>query len=352
MTCHTPQRIDRIGRRALSSVACALLLASAWGTSQAQKGGPSDVPSNQASQTLQLRALESAPDAPYQLGKGDAIVVNFGGRPEMDSKQVVGPDGKITLPIAGSILVAGRTREEAATSIATALEPYYPALTVTVGVEKYTSNQVMLLGAVEHPGLVTFDRAPTLLEVIARGGALESSRTTHADASYNMTSNLTARGPAVPERVAIYRGTDKVVWVDLKQLLDSGSPLAAIRLERDDIVYVPSAAERYVSVLGSVQHAGAIQLDDSSTVAKLIGLAGGFTPDAGRYPQIQIISTTTGKTRTISFKEVLEAHNLDLTLHSGDVLYIPMSGFNRVAYTLDKLSPLVTMFTAGAFLTH
>jgi polysaccharide export outer membrane protein len=346
----SPLRHGRVSvRAALAAGATLGLLVSGGGVLRAQQGGPSDIPS---SQSLQLRALETPVDAPYQLGKGDAIIISFGGRPEMDSKQPVGPDGKITLPIAGSVEVAGKTREQAAAAIGSALEAYYPSLTVTVGVEKYTSNQVMLLGAVEHPGLVTFDRAPTLLEVIARGGALESSRTTHADASYNMTSNLTARGPAVPERVAIYRGTDKVVWVDLKQLLDSGSPLAAIRLERDDIVYVPSAAERYVSVLGYVQHPGAIQLDDSTTLPKLIGLAGGFTPDAGHYPQIQIVSTTTGKTRTVSFKDVLAAHNLDLTLHSGDVLYIPQSGFNRFAYTLDKLSPLVTMFTAGAFLTH
>ncbi len=332
----------------------ALLLSGGAAQSYAQQAAA--LPQSQAglpqSQSLQLRPFEPAPDAPYELGKGDAVAISFGGRPEMDSKQVVGPDGKVTLPLAGSVEIAGKTREQAAEAIVTALTAYYPALTVTVGVEKYTSNQVLLLGAVEHPGVLNFDKPPTLLEVIARGGALESSRTLHSDASYNMSSNLTARGPAVPERVAIYRGTDKVLWVDLKQLLDSGSPLAAIRLERDDIIYVPSAAERYVSVLGQVQHPGAIQLDDQTTVAKLIGLAGGFTPDAGRYPQIQVISTTTGKTRTISFKEVLAAHTLDLTLHSGDVIYVPQSGFNRIAYTLDKLSPLVTMFTAGAFLTH
>lgn len=345
VTFPSPPRSSSL-RRAGQAAAGALLLAAGAARICAQQ------PSLTPSQTLQLRAFEPAPDAPYQLGKGDAITISFGGRPEMDSKQIVGPDGNVTLPLAGSVAVAGKTREEAAGAIVTALTPFYPALTVTVGVDKYTSNQVLLLGAVEHPGVLNFDRPPTLLEVIARGGAMESTRTLHSDASYNMSANLTARGPAVPERVAIYRGTDKVLWVDLKQLLDSGSALAAFRLQRDDIVYVPSAAERYVSVLGQVQHPGAIQLDDQSSIAKLIGLAGGFTPDAGHMPQIQVISTTTGKTRTISFKDVLAAHNLDLTLHSGDVIYVPQSGFNRVAYTLDKLSPLVTMFTAGAFLTH
>jgi polysaccharide export outer membrane protein len=135
-------------------------------------------------------------------------------------------------------------------------------------------------------------------------------------------------------------------------LLDSGSALADLRLQRDDIVYVPSAAERYVSLLGQVQHPGALQLDDSSTVAKLISLAGGLTEAAGRNAQIQIISPSTGKTRVVTFRQALQPGALDLTLHSGDVIFVPQSGFNRLAYTIDKLSPLVTMFTASALITH
>jgi polysaccharide export outer membrane protein len=41
---------------------------------------------------------------------------------------------------------------------------------------------------------------------------------------------------------------------------------------------------------------------------------------------------------------------MDLTLHSGDIVYVPKSGFNNVAYVFDKLSPLVSMFTAAALI--
>jgi polysaccharide export outer membrane protein len=132
--------------------------------------------------------------------------------------------------------------------------------------------------------------------------------------------------------------------------LDSGSALADLRLKRDDIVYIPSSAERYISVLGQVQHPGALQMDDNMTLAKLVSLAGGFTAEAGKYPQIQVVQPSTGKTRTISFKQILQPGPLDLTLHSGDIVYVPKSGFNNVAYIFDKLSPLVSMFTASALI--
>jgi polysaccharide export outer membrane protein len=288
------------------------------------------------------------------LGRGDEISIDFGGRPELNGKHVIGPDGKITLPMAGSILVADKTRQEAADAVAASLSSYYSRLSVTVGVDKYTSNQVLLLGAVEHPGVQTFDRPPTLLEVVTRGGASGTPRNTSFGSANGSTFNVDrSLQPAilgVPERCAIYRGSDKVMWVDLKKLLDSGSPLADLRLKRDDIVYVPSPAERYISVMGQVQHPGALQLDSSSTLPKLLALSGGLTPQAGKNPNIQIIQTANGKTRLIPWKQVLQPNALDLTLESGDIIYVPESGFNSTAYVFEKLSPLITLFTGSALI--
>jgi polysaccharide export outer membrane protein len=301
-----------------------------------------------------LREFEPPANQEYELGRGDAISIDFGGRPELNSKQIIGPDGKITLPLAGSIHVADKTRDQAAEIVVASLQPYYSHLNVTVGVDKYTSNQVLLLGAVEHPGPQSFDRPPTLLEVVTRGGAIGGARVSSLGNSgtYNMTAGVVPTFSGVPERCAIYRGSDKVIWVDLKKLLDSGDSLADLRLKRDDIVYVPSAAERYVSVLGQVQHPGALQLEDSTTLPKLLGLSGGLTKEAGNNPQIQIIQPQTGKTRIIPFKDVLQPGSLDLTLHSGDIIFVPESGFNKFGYVVEKLSPLVSMFTASAIITQ
>jgi polysaccharide export outer membrane protein len=41
---------------------------------------------------------------------------------------------------------------------------------------------------------------------------------------------------------------------------------------------------------------------------------------------------------------------LDLTLKAGDIIFIPKSGFNKVSYVFEKLSPLISLFTAFAFL--
>jgi polysaccharide export outer membrane protein len=287
-----------------------------------------------------LRAFEPAPNEEYELGPGDELTLDFGGRTELNSKRIVGPDGRITLPLAGSIDIADKTREQAAAAILAALSPYYQNLSVTVGVDKYTSNRILLLGAVEHPGVITFDSPPTLLEVVTRGGVLGSGG----------ASDAGPKLPAIPERCAIYRGNDKVMWVDLKALLNSGNALADLRLRRGDIVYVPSSQDRYVSVLGEVTHPGALPLEASSTLVKLLAQAGGLTDAAGSNAQIRIISPATGVTRIVTYKRLLLPSPLDLTLKPGDIIYIPKSGFNKVSYVMEKVSPLISIFTAFAFL--
>ena len=42
-----------------------------------------------------LRNFEPPANEEYRLGKGDEIVVDFAGRPEMLAKIVIGPDGNI-----------------------------------------------------------------------------------------------------------------------------------------------------------------------------------------------------------------------------------------------------------------
>jgi polysaccharide export outer membrane protein len=281
-----------------------------------------------------LRSFEAGADAEYRLGKGDEISVDFAGRPQMHALIVVGPDGRISLPLAGEVMLAGLTRSEAAKAVESALSSYYSNLEAQVSVTKYTANRVLLLGAVEHPGLLTFDGTPTLLEAITRGGVVTES---------NKTGQI-------PERCAIYRGNDQVVWVELRALMESGNTLADLRLQRDDVIYVPSASERFVSVLGEVQHPGAIPLTYKSTLASVLAEAGGISDHAGNNPHIQIVDPATGSSRVLTLNDVLDpVKSLEVTLRPGEIVYVPKSGFYRATYVLERISPLINVASMALY---
>jgi polysaccharide export outer membrane protein len=281
-----------------------------------------------------LRNFEPPKDEPYRLGSGDEITVDFAGRSELQAKLVVGPDGRITLPLAGDLMMAGQTRPEAAKLIESALEPFYSNLAVMVTVTRYTSNRVLLLGAVDHPGMLTFDGTPTLLEALTRGGLATNP----------------SKNAQVPERCAIYRGHDQVIWVELKAMLESGNTSADLRLRRDDVIFVPSSTDRFVSVLGEVNHPGAVQLTNSSTLASVLAEAGGFSGKAGSKPHIQIVDPVNGTSRVLSFNDLLNpAKALEVTLRPGEIVFVPQSGFYHATYFLERLSPLLSVATMAFY---
>lgn len=145
-----------------------------------------------------LRNLESASDQENRLGRGDEITVDFVGCADLTVKLVVGPDGRIRLPLAGDLMLAGRTREQAAKDIDAALSTYYTNFAAQVTVTKYAAIKVLVLGAAERSGVVTLDGAPELLDARSRSG-LETG------------PNKASR---IPERRAIDRGLDEAALVE------------------------------------------------------------------------------------------------------------------------------------------
>lgn len=290
-----------------------------------------------------LENFEPAANEEYTLGAGDEISLDFPGRPELDDKTTVGPDGLITLKMAGAVRVADLTRVAAGKAVTDALAKYYNDLSVTVSINKYSSNRVRVIGYVQHPGEILFEETPTLLDAIGRAGLISPMVTANGQA--------TNVGPGIPETCTIYRGNDVAVQVQLRSLLMSGSTLADMRLRRNDIVYVPQPKEMFVSVLGEVAKPGTVPLTPESTLTSILAQAGCCTDLSGFNPTIHILQPSTGKDFKVEYKKVMTlGGQQEFTLHSGDVIIVPKSGFNKFTAMFTKLSPIATMVTFAALI--
>jgi polysaccharide export outer membrane protein len=304
-------------------------------SSQAQLPSP---PSPGAAASLQ--AFEGTGDEEYRLGAGDQISITVVGHAEATGKQLVGPDGIVTLPYVGAVRVSDLTRGEAAKAITQALTPYYENPSVVVGVDVYSSNNILILGAVARPGLMQLDGPATLLSVISRAGMVPE-----------ISTAIAGKPTVVPERVAVFRGNQNIMWTDFKQLLENADPRLQTRLRKNDVVYVPSPHERYVSVFGEVLHPGLVDLQNGSTLVQLLAESGGILSDrAGRYPKIQIIHEFTGSIQTVDYADILHSKKIELKLEDGDIIYVPQSKFERVAVTFTKISPLISIATIATLI--
>ena len=276
-----------------------------------------------------LALLEESANPVYQLGSGDLVRVDVFGRQDVSGKFVIGPDGMITLPLVGNVFLSELSREDAQAALDRRLREYFSHPHVTIGVEDYASNVVTVLGRVQSAGRQRFPHPPTLAEVLANAGALPIM---------DKQATLT--------RCAIMRGRDKLIWVDLKALLN-GDLGYNFRMKKGDIVFIPDSSETAVYVLGAVPKPGSYRLTPSMTVLDVLAQAGGLTPDAAPG-KIGIYRASSRQTSIIDFSELIGANRkANYAMEDGDVLFVPNSGLAEFGYLLRQISPAIGVLSFG-----
>ncbi len=279
-----------------------------------------------------LALLEESVNPVYRIGSGDILRVDVFGRPEVSGKHVVGPDGGITVPIVGEVALAERTREEARSLVEQGLRRYYSHPHVTLAVEEYTSNQVTVLGRVERAGMLKFPNPPTLAEVLASAGAMPI---------LDKQATLT--------RCAIMRGREKLIWVDLKSLLN-GDPAYNLRMKKGDIVFIPDSADTAVYVLGQVPKPGSYRLTPRMTLLDAIAQAGGPNEDA-QPRQIGLYRAGANRVEVIAFDDLINpARAINYALEDGDVVFVPRSNLADLGYFMRQISPGMSVLNFGVAL--
>ncbi len=270
---------------------------------------------------------ETGRTSDYLLGDGDDIYLEVVGRPELSGAHHIGPDGRITLSVAGPVMVRGSTRQAAANAVAMALAPYYRNVYATVRVDKYNSNRIIVIGNVEKPGVLPFETPPSLLEVLAQVGGQKQQ---------------------VPTRCSVIRG-ERILWLDLKRLI-TGDASLNIRLQRDDVVYVPDSNETSVFVLGEVKAPGIYRYSPPMSLMNVLAQAGGPTTDAN-IDEIHLIRPGKQQNLSLSVEELLGAEHptRNVAIEEGDVLYVPRNGVFKVGYIIRHVNPFAYLLLISTF---
>ena len=114
----------------------------------------------------------------YRIGVDDVVRVAVWQNPDLNVTVPMRPDGRISVPLVGDVVAGGRTPEEVAAEIKTALEKFVRNPQVTVIIDQLRSHEylarVRVTGAVRTPISVPYRQGMTVLEaVLAAGGTNE-----------------------------------------------------------------------------------------------------------------------------------------------------------------------------------
>jgi len=195
----------------------------------------------------------------YRIGSGDELDVQLYGAINRNLKLIVGRDGVINFPELGPINVGGQTFNTVKTSIEARVQRQKVGVQASVSMGETRSIRVFVLGEARYPGSYTISGLGTITSAL------------YAASGVRRAGSL--RNIQLKRRGALVRR------LDLYDLLIRGDTKDDTKLLEGDVVFIPSVGAT-VSVDGEVHRPAIYEIKDESTVADVLRLAGGLTPDA------------------------------------------------------------------------
>ena len=162
-------------------------------------------------------------EPPYRFYPGDEIEIGLPTAPELSKSVVVQPDGRVSLPLIGSVMAADRTLDELHDALVRAYSQQLLRPQVDIA-PKAAPLKVFVGGEVKNPGVLDLvGDGDALRAVIQAGDFLNSSD--------RRKVIILRRGPD---------GRGMIRTVNLQKGLTSGAA-DLVPLRRFDIVYVPKS---------------------------------------------------------------------------------------------------------------
>jgi len=220
--------------------------------------------------TAEKNPVKSTADVPvgpdYIIGPGDELVVEYWGRTTQRLTLSVDREGRILLPEAGGVIVAGRSLGDAQQIIQKLLTRQFKDITVDVTLGKLRSVRVYVVGDVKNPGAYDISSLSTALSaLIAAGGPTDTG-------SYRLLKH--------------FRGKKLVDEIDLYELMLHGVTSTQSHIETGDSILVPPAGPQ-VTVSGTVRRAAIYELHSEQTLDQILDLAGGV-PVSGQLNNVRV----------------------------------------------------------------
>ncbi len=267
----------------------------------------------------------------YRIGANDVLNIVVLDHEEFSSPRdfnrgvigtIVKKDGNIYIPIAGPIPAAGHTIEEFLEVLRERLGQFVREPHLSVDVLKYESQKFYVLGEVNKPGAFPVNGATTLLEGIGLAGGIKPE------------GNL--------ERAYVVRD-GALLPINLASLLLRGDTSRNVYMKHRDLIFVPSAADQTVYVLGEVPRPGAIPIRQARlNLAQALAEAGGIKDVDARKRNIKVIRGNWQEPTiySLSWNTVLEQGDRIL-LEPGDRVVVTPTTLTTLSRYMQQILPFL-----------
>jgi polysaccharide export outer membrane protein len=266
----------------------------------------------------------------YSIGAGDVINISITDIEDIDGSYTVSPNGDVTIPYAGQVVISDKTKEEAQEFINNVLKNFYKEPETIVKIEKYNSSYVYITGEINKPLSILLSEQPLkLLDGLIQAGYIKSQT------SYKKT--------------ALLRRDSDVYEINLYQLLDQNNTELNIFLRKEDVLHVTESDTDQAYAFGEFVTEGPISVYKDLTLTELLAT--------------QKIDKATAKTKAIYVlrEDVTKFLHIDIFkinldnpaafvtankfyILPNDIVFIPSTGLVEWNRVITLLTPSETLF--------
>ncbi|NQY19807.1 MAG: polysaccharide biosynthesis/export family protein [Campylobacteraceae bacterium] len=265
----------------------------------------------------------------YIIGVGDKFNIFIYGEPELNIKgAVIKPDGTMTMQLIGDVKIAGMTINMAMKELSIKLKKYLINPIVSIILYELKSESFTILGKINEPGTYAITNNTKVIDTIAMAEGL----------SIGIFENNTVELANLEH--AYIRRDNKVLPVNFIELIRKGNPLHNIPLEDKDYIYIPSALNNEVYVLGEVEEPGHFGFKEKMTLIQLITYAKGYKTNAN-INEVAIIrgNLTNPIVYIANLEKMIEGKQKDFRIKPNDIVFIPSSKLGDWNTVLSLIMP-------------
>jgi len=269
----------------------------------------SPAPQSPAATTTPLAQTSTVPanSSDLIIGSGDLLEVSVYGAPDFIKQVRVSDSGQISLPLIGSVQVAGHTIHDAELIVQKRLADggFFTDPQVSIFAREYATQGISVLGEVQKPGIYPLPGQRSLFDAISAAGGVTPR------AGNTVTITHRAR-PQEPQTVQLPSG----------KTLPSESNVDVFP---GDTIVVSKAGIVYV--VGDVHLPGGFVLENSDlTVLQAVAMAQGTNTTAKLDNTVLIRKTPEGRQEIpILLSKVMTAKAPDPKLQADDIVFVPRS---------------------------
>ena len=258
----------------------------------------------------------------YLIGQSDLLTIKVFQAEELSGEVRVDQRGAITLPLLGSVRIAGLTKVQAERRLIDLLGAnLLQNPQVSIFIKEFTNRRITIEGEVNKQGVFPLIGKITVLQAIALAGGLGEK--------------------AKPDSVALFRKQDagnRVYYIDINLIREGkvNDPFVM----NDDRIVVQRSVEKSITVEGEVNKPGIFTFSEPTTILQTIALSQGLTT-LGAPNKVILFRRENGEEKAygIDLTSIRQGKERDPFVQAGDRIVVHRSNSR---YWLNQATSLLS----------